>query len=226
MSTPNFHNGNASRIFAFGMNKYVTQEDIEANGWEDLDINVGDFDEDLTNMDYQDTICNVRHELKSKGYDTKLDQFYSESFEDEIGHKTFSFEYCGLQLSVTIGAQVYSGYYEGATLDWDAKAFIEGRWNDKTSEYGGDFECDLTSSCALCEDDILYANPFANMGLSKIHAKRIIKKIYDKLEEVAAELEEVFKRFCEHELVCGGIFSSGEAIYYEADSLKGKLATV
>lgn len=216
MSTPNFYNGNASRIYAFGMNKYVTQEDIDANGLEDLDINVGDFDEELTELDYQDTICNIEHELKSKGYATKLDKYYVEVFEKEIGQKTYHFEYCGLELSVTIGAQVYGGYYEGASLDWDAKCFIYGRCND--------IECDLTGSYALCEDDILDANPFGNMGLSKIHAKRIIKKIYEKLKEVSAELEDVFKQFCEHEYVCGGIFSSGEAIYYEDDSLKG-LAT-
>lgn len=198
MGTINFYNGNASRIYAFGMNKYVTQEDIEANELEDLDIKEGDFSEEITRMDYEDSIFNVMNELKSNGYATKLDKYYSESIENEIGQKTYYFEYCGLEISVTIYAQAYSGYYEGASFDWDAKCGIRFRLSDYRIEY------DLTGRYALCEDEILYANPLENMGLSKIHAKRIINKIYDKLQEVSAELEEVFKQFCEHEYVCHG----------------------
>lgn len=202
MGAINFFNGNASRIYAFGMNKYVTQEDIDDNELEDIEV--GDFSEDLTRLSYEDSICNVLHELKSKGYATKLDKYYSESIENEIGRKTYYFKYCGLEIAVTIYAQVYGGYYEGASFDWYAKGCIFGRWNDNTSELGGSVECDLTGSYSLCEDDIMTENPFANMGLSKIHAKRIINKIYDKLQEVSEELEEVFKQFCEHEYVSHG----------------------
>lgn len=196
MGAINFYNGNASRIYAFGMNKFVTQEDIDDNELEDIEV--GDFSEDLTRLSYEDSIFNVLHELKSNGYDTKLDKYYSESIENEIGRKTYYFEYCGLEISVTIYAQAYSGYYEGASFDWDAKCGIRFR----LSEYRIEF--DLTGPYALCEDDILYENPLENMGLSKIHAKRIINKIYDKLQEVSAELEDVFKQFCEHESVCHG----------------------
>lgn len=196
MGAINFYNGNASRIYAFGMNKYVKQSDIDDNEFEDIEV--GDFSEDITRWSYEDSICNVLHELKSKGYATKLDKYYSESIENEIGRKTYYFEYCGLELSVTIYAQAYSGYYEGASFDWDAKCGIRFRLSDYRIEY------DLTGRYALCEDDILYENPLENMGLSKIHAKRIIKKIYDKMDEVSEELEEVFKQFCEHEYVCHG----------------------
>ena len=196
MGAINFYNGNASRIYAFRMNKYVTQEDIDDNELEDIEV--GDFSEDLTRWSYEDSICNVLHELKSKGYATKLDKYYSESIENEIGRKTYYFEYCGLEISVTIYAQAYSGYYEGASFDWDAKCGIRFRLSDYSIEY------DLTGRYALCEDEILYANPLENMGLSKIHAKRIINKIYDKLKEFSAELEDVFRQFCEHEYVCHG----------------------
>lgn len=196
MGAINFYNENASRIYAFGMNKYVNQSDIDDNELEDIEV--GDFSEELTEMSYEDSICNVLHELKSKGYATKLDKYYSESIENEIGRKKCYFEYCGLEISVTIYAQAYSGYYEGASFDWDAKCEIRFRLSDYRIEY------DLTGRYALCEDEILYANPLENMGLSKIHAKRIIKKIYEKLQEVSAELEEVFKQFCEHEYVCHG----------------------
>lgn len=196
MGAINFYNVNASRIYAFGMNKYVTQEDIDYNEWEDLEVD--DFSEDLTRWSFEDTICNVIHELKSNGYATKLDKYYSESIENEIGRKTYYFEYCGLEISVTIYAQAYSGYYEGASFDWDAKCGIRFRLSYYRIEF------DLTGRYALCEDDILYENPLENMGLSKIHAKRILNKIYEKLQEVSAELEEVFKKFCEHEYVCHG----------------------
>lgn len=196
MGAINFYNGNASRIYAFGMNKYVKQSDLDDNELEDIEV--GDFSEDITRLSYEDSICNVLHELKSKSYATKLDKYYSESIENEIGRKTYYFEYCGLEISVTIYAQAYSGYYEGASFDWDAKCGIRFRLSDYR------IECDLTGSYSLCEDDILTENPFDNMGLSKIHAKRIVNKIYDKLQEVSAELEEVFKQFCEHEYICHG----------------------
>ena len=196
MGATNFYIGNASRIYAFGMNKYVKQSDLDDNELEDIEV--GDFSEDLTRWSYEDSVLNVLHELKSKGYATKLDKYYSKSIENEIGRKTYYFEYCGLEISVTIYAQAYSGYYEGASFDWDAKCGIRFRLSDYRIEY------DLTGRYALFEDDILYENPLENMGLSKIHAKRIIKKIYDKMYEVSAELEDVFKQFCEHEYVCHG----------------------
>ena len=196
MGAINFYNGNASRIYAFGMNKYVKKSDLDDNELEDIEV--GDFSEDLTRWSYEDSICNVLHELKSKGYATKLDKYFEKEIGNEIGRKTYYFEYCGLEISVTIYAQAYSGYYEGASFDWDAKCGIRFRLSDYRIEY------DLTGHYALCEDEILYANPLENMGLSKIHAKRIIKKIYEKLQEVSAELEEVFKQFCEHEYVCHG----------------------
>lgn len=33
MATCNFNVNNVSRVFAFGMNKYISQEDIDANDW-------------------------------------------------------------------------------------------------------------------------------------------------------------------------------------------------
>ena len=196
MGATNFYNVNASRIYAFGMNKYVKKEDLDDNEFEELEV--GDFSEDLTRWSYEDSISNVLCELSSKGYHTDLDKYFEKEIGNEIGRKTYYFEYCGLELSVTIYAQAYSGYYEGASFDWDAKCGIRFRLSDYRIEY------DLTGRYALCEDEILYANPLENMGLSKIHAKRIIKKIYDKMDEVSAELEEVFKQFCEHEYVCHG----------------------
>ena len=198
MGAINFYNGNASRIYAVGMNKYVKQEDLDDNEFEDLDIKEGDFSEEITRMDYEDSISNVMYELKSKGYATKIDKYYSKSIENEIGRKTYYFEYCGLEISVTIYAQAYSGYYDGASFDWDAKCGIRFRLSDYRIEY------DLTGRYAPCEEEILYANPLDNIGLSKIHAKHIINKIYDKLKEVSSELEYVFKQFCEHEYVCHG----------------------
>ena len=50
MGAINFYNGNASRIYAFGMNKYVKQEDIDDNELEDIEV--GDFSEDLTRWSY------------------------------------------------------------------------------------------------------------------------------------------------------------------------------
>lgn len=196
MGAINFYNGNASRIYAFGMNKYVKQSDLDDNEWEDLEVD--DFSEEITRWSYEDSISNVLCELSSKGYHTELDKYFEKEIENEIGRKTYYFEYCGLELSVTIYAQAYSGYYEGASFDWDAKCDIRFRLSDYRIEF------DITGRYALCEDDILYENPLENMGLSKIHAKRIIKKIYDKLKEASSELEDVFKQFCEHEYVCHG----------------------
>lgn len=51
MATCNFCANNVSRVFAFGMNKYISQEDIDANDWPSEYL--GQYDDDRTRDDYR-----------------------------------------------------------------------------------------------------------------------------------------------------------------------------
>jgi hypothetical protein len=94
MSTGNFYNKNASRIFAFEV------ED--------------DFD-------YEDTVGNILASLLDRdfseetGYENGLRSFTGRY----IASKCISKSFCGLSVDVTIKAICRSGYYSGANIDWE-----------------------------------------------------------------------------------------------------------
>ena len=103
MATSNFHNVNASHIFACSIE----------NEW-----------------DYEDLIGNVDSELGSvKGYSTytKSDPNELRSFPSRsICSIERSFNYNDFSLDVVVTAVVRSGYYEGCNLDWHVWYGIDG----------------------------------------------------------------------------------------------------
>jgi len=107
MATSNFHNVNASHIFACSLE----------NEW-----------------DYEDLIGNVDSELGSiKGYSTytKSDPYELRSFPSRsISSIERSFDYKDFSLDVVVTAVVRSGYYEGCNLDWHVWYGINGNQCD------------------------------------------------------------------------------------------------
>lgn len=86
MATCNFNANNVSRVFAFGMNKYISQEDIDANDWPDEYLNR--YDEDLTRWDYEFEVENVIQDLQAQGWnDVSTGKYYD---GDEIAEKAVS----------------------------------------------------------------------------------------------------------------------------------------
>lgn len=222
MSTPNFKVENASKIYAFGTNVYVTQEDID-EGYREQD-ELGEFDWETTQENYDCDLANAMYELigkgweKCKGYDG--DRSYPGSY---FAEKTGKFYYGNTLFEITIKAKAVSGYYEGATFDYDASLRV-------LPEHNYWYEYDLFGNYEFCKDYVIDDNLLENLGLSKIHAKNVVKKVYDELQKLQDEAEEVFQMCSEYRLGCAGIFSNGEAIYYDTENcskreeLKAQLA--
>ena len=218
MSAPNFAKANASKYFAFGFNQYFTQEYVDEC---ELDQElVGQYDEVGTQINFDDTIGNVHWELSKKGWhDIKeydRDRSYPSRF---FAEKYIEFDYCNAHITIRARACATSAYYEGATFDWDGHLIVEG---ERYWDYNNGGEYDLPDTEGNLEQWVVEDDWFNNLGLDKIHAKNVVARIEREFEKLTDEAEKVFQQYSERVLVCGGIFSNGEAIYYDADSLKGK----
>lgn len=110
MATSNFHNVNASHIFA------VQLEDEWA--YEDLVYNLeAEFN---TNLDYSDYSKSDPNELRS---------FPSKS----LGSFNNSIEIEDNEVEVYVTPVIRSGYYEGCNLDWHVRYYVNG-YEDDTYE--------------------------------------------------------------------------------------------
>lgn len=218
MATNNFAIPNASRYYAFGMNKYITQDDIDAN---DLDQDcLGEFDWDQTQCDFEYTLSDCKSKLLSLGWHedegTDGDRNYCGSY---FAYKYKWVEVAGVQCKVSIRAKCVSAYYEGATFDYD---FNPLQVIDRNGYYIGP-EYDLLGDYEVDEESVIDDDWCCNRGLSKIHAKRIISKINEAKKALIDEAENAFSYACEHELVKIWQGSNGEAGYGPASNRRCQL---
>ena len=110
MATSNFHNVNASHIFA------VQLEDE----WEYQDLVSNLESEFNTNLDYSDYSKSDPNELRS--FPSKSVGSFSNSIE--IGED---------EVEVYVTPVIRSGYYEGCNLDWHVRYYVNGS-EDETYE--------------------------------------------------------------------------------------------
>ena len=208
MSTPNFALKNASRYFVFGTPVYYTQEDIDANEF-DQDL-LDHFDEIGTEVNYEAGKENVALELKAKGWHD-IEECDGDSSYPTIlfSEKTKTISFGSTSVDVTVQAGCTAGYYEAANFDWfatvKADGMIEG-WHE-TFEYDYD---------ELEADDVINDNWLDNKGLSKIHAAHIIRKIEAIIDELKNEAELAFSKCCDEEMFCAWQAFNGEAGYSKA----------
>lgn len=205
MSTPNFALKNASRYFVFGTPVYYTQEDIDAN---ELDQNLlGEYDELGTDFYFEAAKDNVAYELLAKGWrhidECDNERSYPTSFFSEKT-KTINIGY--VDIDITMKAGCTSGYYQGANFDWFAKVKVSGMIDGWNEQY--EYEAD-----ELEADDVIRDNWYNNIGLSKIHAVHIIKKIEAIIDGLKNEAELAFSKYCDEELFCAWRSFNGEAGY-------------
>jgi len=103
MATSNFHNVNATNIFA------VQLED---------------------EFDYEDLVCNLEFELNNhsdysdygKSDPNELRSFPSKS----LGSFSNSLNICDNNIEVFVTPVIRSGYYEGCNLDWHVRYYVNG----------------------------------------------------------------------------------------------------
>lgn len=223
MATSNFYNGNCSRYFVLGMNKYYSKEEVEANEM-DPEL-VGEYDEAQTDFDYQIQKENIVSALQKKGWED------FDGYEDDahvIAYKTKTLVYGGCKISLEINALVRSGYYEGACMDLSGKVIIDsaGDYWTGSPEYemfdGGEF-----SEISVVDDDWT-----GNAGLNHLQAKNIINKLNSIIEDLKNEAEYAFSCGCEYELYQAYHCFNGETgygkmqkkLYQEMDEANKKTA--
>ncbi len=205
MSTPNFASPNASRFFVYATPYHITQEDIDANGWEQDCL--GQYDADFTRIQAEDAELNVTSELKKKGWHEIQEYSRDRNFPSTFFAEKTEEIYCGdTTVEITIQAGGTSGYYDADNFDWfvgiKVQGYIEG-WHE-TFEYESD---------ELEADDVIRDNWFDNKGLSKIHASRVIRKIEAVIDRLKNEAELAFSKYCDEEMYCEWIAGNGEAAY-------------
>ncbi len=107
MATSNFHNVNASNIFAVQLEDEWAYEDLVYNLESEFDIH----------NDYSDYGKSDPHELRS--YPSRSLGSFSSSLtidEDDV--------------EIYITPVIRSGYYEGCNLDWHVKLYVNGNEDD------------------------------------------------------------------------------------------------
>ena len=110
MATSNFHNVNASHIFAVELQDEYDYQDLVDN----LESEFG------TNMDYSDYGKSDPNELRS---------FPSKS----LGSFSNSVKIGDDEVEVYVTPVIRSGYYEGCNLDWHVRYYVNG-YEDDTYE--------------------------------------------------------------------------------------------
>lgn len=103
-------------------------------------------------------------------------------------------ELAGVCLETIVTAKLISGYYEGATLDWDVQYYVGS----------------IDSNPEDAEDNFLYECELP--GLKKVHARRAEGILEGMKDELVKKVEAIFDQYSEA-YNCVGRFSNGEAIY-------------
>ena len=203
MATCNFMSANCTRYFVIGMNKYFSKETVEENGMDPK--LVGEYDEVLTDMEFQAEKDSIVSDLEEKGW------IGCDEYEDDarvIAYKTMTFNYGGCEISLKINALIRSGYYEGACMDLSGTVSVYGGWDSwwhETPEYDMFDEID--------EKDVIDDDWTNNPGLNCLQAKNIINKLDSIIEDLRDEAEYVFSCNCGEELAVAYHCSNGETVY-------------
>jgi len=116
-----------------------------------------------------------------------------------------------LYIALDFELQITSGYYEGATLDYEAYLCLGTGYGFEVNQYSED------QLKAFIREDIEYAE----LELSDSEVDSEVESIYEwianTLDSEGQRIEETFARFSQHKLECQGVFSNGEAVYIEKD---------
>ena len=107
MATSNFHNVNASHIFAVELQDEWEYQDLVSNLESEFN----------TNLDYSDYSKSDPNELRS--FPSKSVGSFSNSIE--IGED---------EVEVYVTPVIRSGYYEGCNLDWHVRYYVNGSEDD------------------------------------------------------------------------------------------------
>jgi hypothetical protein len=214
MGTSNFARGNASKVFAVLMNEevefsicskcgehhYEEQKRCD-NGCEDSVLEIQNESRAVEQFDVEDFVDFVREVAKESA--PKDIQYSKEDGSDRdrnyCASNLFSYRmskwYGDLEVELQIVAKMRSGYYEGASLDFEFTIFDGDSFSDS-------------------DDAVLYAFDQSDMNegmkvIQQRHAERWVDRAKDQL---IALTEQVFEEVS-MPLKVVATFSNGETIY-------------
>ena len=208
MSTGNFYNKNASKIYAGLMN----YEDDEAgeNGDETV---TRSCDEDDVQMlsDYIDELCEeLKKNKKYNYYPDGKSWDNNRNFEGRImGEVSVSKDFGDIGVDVSLQMIMRSGYYEGGNLDWELTILVAG---------SGEYDEEGLTDKAIAED--FEYNSRMPKGMQVIQARNAIKWVMGAKDLLIRDVEEIFTKVS-MPLVVTARFSNGETMYAKADSIEG-----
>lgn len=201
MSTCNFRLQCASKYYVLSS---TIEEENEQGEMEVVNKESWHWDDDT---DY------ILETAKEKGYYKYIPgRFETRPMDNNICCKSIDFGEDYLHCYIGLN----SGYYEGATIDYD---FYYGNC-DLLSDYKtvDDFVQDVVES--ILEDKSTEQWPLY------YSAPNLYKRLSTIISGLIDEAETICNHCCDERLVRIGIFSNGEAIYKRADSLKETLNSV
>jgi len=197
MSTPNFaRNSQAQNYYAVLLNEY--DKETESTYCPD------GFDREILER-------NIDFELEAKKYEISS----GTGWDNERNYQGYNFSQINIYKdygSICIGLRtnliIKSGYYEGATLDYEFEFDIMG----ETFESLGDFKRVFN----------YYAEEDYKKGFCEILSQKAQNWIENTIDKISEDIEEVYKNNS-RPLKCIAIFSNGEAIYEDYNTLKSKV---
>lgn len=194
MAASNFSSRhNSSVIFACGMNHYNTQEDLDFAEEDGFELELGAFNVDATQWDFECDTMNIKSALKAEGYE--------DGEKDTLCDKRLWDCYAGTDFGLVCKVTMQSGYYEGVQMDWEIIV--------RDNHYG--YEFDLSE---LDEDDVrdMIYDATDNYGLAKIQAKNMLKYIKKVAQKEIDTMEKALSDYC-LKLAVSAYFSNGETWY-------------
>jgi len=191
MGTPNFATRNASKIYAVFMN---TREEI----LDDNDEPTGKFIDGPEEWEVDDRKDYFRDELVHKDFycvdNDAWDNnrsYPGQNLKTWWANKTFA----DVQIEISLTAKVISGYYEGASLDWEVELFMDNCSYDAI---------DVTDFVDHCNH---------NKGVAIFTYPKVDKWIETTKQKMIDEMEKIFETFSEVKLQTIAVASNGEAFY-------------
>jgi hypothetical protein len=195
MGTSNFHNVNASKIFAVLMPYETPVLDEDFNETDELEIRECD------EFDLEYLVYSIINDMKELGDNLYYHFKDKKSFDDSryLGSLTKEKVFDDMNVLVYVHAFVRSGYYEGANLDWECDISID---DDKEVFFDNKYD-ELKDIYSILKD--------------KNKNKRVIKSIDNWIIKTKTSLiekmESIFEKNSSMQLTVCAKFCNGETIY-------------
>jgi hypothetical protein len=211
MSAPNFKIVNAHGYYVLG------DDDWECDDYEFLYSDMQDSSpallrQDLASEKYDVGDCDPNKEWETAEWNDRSYQGTLLASARIYPEGDFHMPYTRTLVECSVIMNIYwvSGYYAGATLDWDLGIRYEE--TKMLSEYGNKEEL-IEDVADYIFQDFEYYEADRETPKKRTALKKWLTKIFDTYADKA---DEFCKQHCTQKLNCVGVFSNGEAVYAKA----------